>query len=169
MDVFLYTDGSALGNPGRGGSATLLCDANHKVIWSQNIGFRHTTNNRMELMGFLMGLNKLSEYPNTKNVTLFSDSYYIINPFEKNWLTRWIRKDFKKIKNTDLWKKIYMITKKYNIIFQWVKGHSGNFFNEKCDYMASTIAKEGPWKIDSWYEKLTMHKLKLFKNEVSKK
>ncbi len=135
--IKLYTDGSSRGNPGNGGYGAILLWGCHKKELSQ--GYKHTTNNRMELMGVIAGLEaiKKMEVP----VIVYSDSQYIVNAVEKGWLKNWIKTDFKGgKKNADLWKRYHALAKNFSIKFVWVKGHADNPYNNQCDLLATTAA-----------------------------
>ena len=135
--IKLYTDGSSRGNPGNGGYGAILLWGNHVKELSQ--GYKHTTNNRMELMGVIAGLEaiKKMEVP----VIVYSDSQYIVNAVEKGWLKNWIKTDFKGgKKNADLWKRYHALAKNFSIKFVWVKGHADNPYNNQCDLLATTAA-----------------------------
>jgi len=135
--IKLYTDGSSRGNPGNGGYGAVLLWGNHRKELSQ--GYKHTTNNRMELMGVIAGLEaiKKMEVP----VIVYSDSQYIVNAVEKGWLKTWIKTDFKGgKKNADLWKRYHALAKNFSIKFVWVKGHADNPYNNQCDLLATTAA-----------------------------
>ena len=135
--IKLYTDGSSRGNPGNGGYGAILLWGNHRKELSQ--GYKHTTNNRMELMGVIAGLEavKKMEVP----VIVYSDSQYIVNAVEKGWLKTWIKTDFKGgKKNADLWKRYHALAKNFSIKFVWVKGHADNPYNNQCDLLATTAA-----------------------------
>ena len=149
--IQLYTDGSSRGNPGPGGyGAVLLFGPHHKEL-SQ--GYRRTTNNRMELLAVIAGLEaiKNKEWP----VTVYSDSQYVVNAVEKGWLKNWIKTDFKPDKkNKDLWKHYYELAKSFTINFVWVKGHANNPYNNRCDELATAAADGKGLLIDEAYEKL---------------
>jgi len=133
----LYTDGASRGNPGPGGYGVLLIWNGHRKELSQ--GYKHTTNNRMELMAVIEGLKaiKKKEIP----VTVYSDSQYVVNAVEKGWLNTWIKTNFKGgKKNPDLWSEYYELAKNYNVKFVWVKGHSTNPYNNRCDELATAAA-----------------------------
>ena len=133
----LYTDGASRGNPGPGGYGVLLVWNGHRKELSQ--GYKHTTNNRMELLAVIEGLKaiKKKEIP----VTVFSDSQYVVNAVEKNWLNTWIKTNFKGgKKNQDLWKEYYELAKGFTIKFVWVKGHADNPYNNRCDQLATAAA-----------------------------
>jgi ribonuclease HI len=133
----IYTDGSARGNPGRGGYGTLL-------IWNGKIkelsgGFLHTTNNRMELMSVIAGLEALTK--TGLSITVYSDSQYVVKAVNEGWLKNWIRTNFKgDKKNPDLWKRFYDLYVQHNMTFIWVKGHATNPYNNRCDELATAAA-----------------------------
>lgn len=117
MKINLYTDGSAKGNPGRGGYGLVLISGKHYKEISQ--GFRHTTNNRMELLAVIVGLEHLKS--KECDVLVFSDSKYVVDSVEKKWVFQWVKKGFKGKKNADLWKRFLLIYLKHNVSFQWVE------------------------------------------------
>lgn len=135
-EITLYSDGSSLGNPGAGGYGGIL-------VYKENIkeysgGEKNTTNNRMELKGVIEGLKLLKE---PCFVEVISDSSYVINAIN-SWLTNWIKKDFKKVKNVDLWKEYIEVSKPHTIKGTWVKGHNGHKENERCDELARLEAQK---------------------------
>ena len=135
--IKLYTDGSSRGNPGNGGYGAILLWGNHRKELSQ--GYKHTTNNRMELMGVIAGLEAIKKMD--VPVIVYSDSQYIVNAVEKGWLKTWIKTDFKGgKKNADLWKRYHALAKNFSIKFVWVKGHADNPYNNQCDLLATTAA-----------------------------
>ena len=136
----MYTDGSSLGNPGPGGYGTLLLHGSHKKEISA--GFRLTTNNRMELMAVIVGLEALKR-PNSE-VTVYTDSRYVVDAVEKGWLQKWIRIRFKGKKNSDLWLRFLEIYQRHNVKFVWVKGHAAIPGNERCDQLAVAAASGNP-------------------------
>ena len=136
MHITIYTDGSSLGNPGPGGYGTVLLTERHRKELSQ--GYRLTTNNRMELMAVIVGLEAL-KIPQC-NVTVYSDSQYVVNALEKKWVFGWENKNFKDKKNADLWKRFLNVYRCHNVNFVWVKGHDGNKENERCDQLAVAAA-----------------------------
>jgi ribonuclease HI len=149
--ITLYTDGSARGNPGPGGYGALLIFGNHKKELSQ--GFKHTTNNRMELWAVIAGLEAITkrEIP----VTIYSDSKYVVDSISKGWLNNWIKTNFKgDKKNPDLWKRYYALSKEFTINIVWVKGHADNPHNNRCDELATAAADGKDLAIDVEYEKL---------------
>ena len=129
MKINLYTDGSAKGNPGKGGFGIVLIAGKHYKEISQ--GFRHTTNNRMELLAVIVGLEKLSK--ENSIVQVYSDSKYVVDAVEKKWVFNWEKKNYKGKKNSDLWKRFLIIFRKHKVSFTWIKGHAGHTENEKCD------------------------------------
>ena len=124
--IVIYTDGSSKGNPGPGGYGTVMKYNEHRKELSQ--GYRKTTNNRMELMAVIAGLESIKV--EKAKVKVYSDSKYVIDSVEKGWLWNWMKKDFKGKKNKDLWLRFAEIYKKHHVSFQWVKGHAGNEENE---------------------------------------
>ena len=138
--IIIYTDGSALGNPGPGGyGVVLLAPPNHRK--ELNAGFRLTTNNRMELMAVCVGLEALKI--EGSEVTVYSDSKYVVDAVEKGWLFGWERKQFKDKKNPDLWIRFLKVYRLHKVRFVWVKGHAGTPENERCDVLA-VAAANGP-------------------------
>ena len=134
--IEIFTDGSCLGNPGVGGWCAILRYKGHQKILSG--GEADTTNNRMELLAVIEALKQLKE---PCEIELYSDSTYVLNGISK-WLEGWIKKDFKKVKNVDLWKKYIEVSKNHKIHINWIKGHSGHKENELCDKIANQKAKE---------------------------
>lgn len=148
-DVIIYTDGAAKGNPGPGGYGTVLMSGPHKKELAE--GFALTTNNRMELLAVIVGLEALKVAP--CNVTVYSDSKYVVDAVQKGWLNSWVRINFKNKKNKDLWLRYMEIAKQHNVKFVWVKGHNGNVYNERCDYLAVQASESPNLKEDTWYVK----------------
>ncbi|MGI6593983.1 MAG: ribonuclease HI [Christensenellales bacterium] len=135
--VEIYTDGACLGNPGPGGwCAILIYKGVEKTISGLN---KETTNNRMELAAAIEGLKALKE---KCKVILYSDSAYLVNSINENWIENWQKNNFKKIKNVDLWKELIYQIKIHNVRFIKVKGHSDNKYNNKCDLIAREQAKQ---------------------------
>ncbi len=148
--ITLYTDGAARGNPGRGGYGVVLMFGNHKKELSK--GFKHTTNNRMELWAIIAGLESITnkEIP----VTIYSDSQYVVNSINKGWLNNWMKTNFKgDKKNPDLWKKYHALAKQFTIEIIWVKGHADNQYNNRCDELATAAADATNLEIDIEYER----------------
>lgn len=146
--IEIYTDGSSRGNPGPGGYGIVLSyNGNEKEI---SEGFRKTTNNRMELLAVIVALESLKT---TKiPVKIYSDSKYVIDAITKGWLKTWIQKNFKGKKNKDLWLRYDKISMKFQVTFEWVKGHAGNIKNERCDVLAVEASKDPNLSIDQNYE-----------------
>ena len=146
--IEIYTDGSSRGNPGPGGYGIVLSyNGNEKEI---SEGFRKTTNNRMELLAVIVALESLKS---TKiPVKIYSDSKYVIDAITKGWLKTWIQKNFKGKKNKDLWLRYDKISVKFQVTFEWVKGHAGNIKNERCDVLAVEASKNSILSIDQNYE-----------------
>ena len=145
----MYTDGSSRGNPGPGGYGTLLIFGQRRKELS--LGYRLTTNNRMELMAVIAGLKALKN--NKLPVIVYSDSKYVVRAIEEGWLNNWMRTDFKGgKKNSDLWKEYFRLSRPFNIKLKWVKGHADNPFNNRCDELATTAADGGNLEIDAGYE-----------------
>ena len=136
--IKIYTDGSSIGNPGPGGYGIVMLveNENYKKEFSQ--GFNLTTNNRMELLAVIVALEKI-KIKNSK-VKVFTDSRYVSDAVEKGWLFNWVKKDFKNKKNPDLWKRFLTIYNDHEVKFQWVKGHNNDFYNERCDFLATLAA-----------------------------
>ena len=145
-DVTIYTDGAARGNPdGPGGYGTLLCfvdSRGQEHIRELSAGYRRTTNNRMELMAVIAGLEALTR---PCRVTVYSDSQYVVKAFNEHWIDGWIKKGWKRgknepVKNVDLWKRLLDVMRQHEVSFIWVKGHAGHPQNERCDELATTAA-----------------------------
>jgi ribonuclease HI len=146
----MYTDGAARGNPGRGGYGVILISGQHRKELSQ--GYRRTTNNRMELMAVIAGLEALKR--DGIQVTVFTDSQYVARAVEEGWLNKWIATQFKGgKKNRDLWMDFYELAKKHRLNFVWVKGHANNPLNNRCDELATAAADGADLLIDEEYEK----------------
>lgn len=139
MKIDIFTDGSALGNPGPGGYGVILRSGRHYKEMSA--GYRMTTNNRMELMAVIAGLEALKK--TGTEVCIYSDSTYVVRAVEEGWLQNWITRDFRKKKNVDLWKRYLDVASKHKIRFIWIKGHAGHPQNEKCDRLAIAAASAG--------------------------
>lgn len=131
-EITIYTDGASSGNPGPGGYGVVLISGKHRLEKSE--GFRHTTNNRMELMAVIAGLEALKIQGS--KVVIYTDSKYVADSVEKGWVFQWESKSFKKKKNPDLWIRFLKAYRKHNVRFVWIKGHSNNIENEICDRLA---------------------------------
>ena len=149
--LIIYTDGSARGNPGPGGYGAILQWGTARKEISQ--GYRKTTNNRMELMAVIAALESLTR--DGVDVTIYSDSSYVVNAIEKGWLFGWLKTGFKGKKNVDLWKRFYTVFKKHNVKFVWVKGHADNPMNNRCDELATMAADSRDWLVDEGFEAAT--------------
>jgi len=150
--VYLYTDGSSLGNPGPGGYGLRLEWAEMSYVKEFSQGFVRTTNNRMELLAVIVGLELLKKQP--LEVVVFSDSKYVIDSVDKKWVFGWEKKGFKDKKNSDLWKRFLKIYRKHNVNFQWIKGHNQHPQNERCDELAVIAAKGKNLIPDVFFEQI---------------
>ena len=144
----MYTDGAARGNPGPGGYGVVLMSGHHRKELSQ--GYKHTTNNRMELMAVIAGLEALKK--TGVNITIYSDSQYVVNSVQKGWLKTWIATNFKGgKKNKDLWLRYDELAGNHHVKFVWVKGHADNPLNNRCDELATTAADSYELLVDEGY------------------
>ena len=144
--VTIYTDGACSGNPGNGGYGTILVyvDFNgitHEKELSQ--GYKNVTNNQMELMAVIVGLEALKK---PAEVTVISDSKYVVDAFNNHWIESWQQKNWKNagkqpVKNVDLWKRLLKAKENHDVKFVWVKGHAGHVYNERCDTLAVSAYK----------------------------
>lgn len=146
MKVTIYTDGSARGNPeGPGGYGALLRYIDSRGVLHEreySAGYKKTTNNRMELMAAIVGLEALTK---PCEVTLISDSKYLTDAFNQNWIENWQKNNWRNsqkqpVKNIDLWKRLLAAKEPHQVVFEWVKGHAGHPENERCDELATTAA-----------------------------
>lgn len=141
--ITMYTDGACSGNPGPGGYGVIL--RFNDSVKELSGGFRSTTNNRMEIMGAIKGLESLKE---PCDVTIVTDSQYLVNAVEKGWARKWkangwMRNNKDKALNHDLWEKLLQLLSKHTVRFQWVRGHNGHAENERCDELAVAAASGG--------------------------
>jgi len=158
--IELYTDGASSGNPGPGGYGTILRTIytgsnpqfHGKLIEKEfSGGYRKTTNNRMELMAVIVGLEALKN-PKQK-VTIYSDSKYFIEAIEKGWIYNWMKKGFAGKKNKDLWLRLMKAYEQHDVSLVWVKGHAGHPLNERCDRLAVAASKDASkWQVDTVFE-----------------
>ncbi len=148
-EVKVYTDGSSRGNPGPGGFGVVLLSGAHRKEISK--GFRHTTNNRMELLSVIVALESLKSTGHA--VTIYSDSKYVVDSVEKKWVFGWVQKGFKGKKNADLWQRFLRIYPKHSVRFVWVRGHDGNVLNERCDTLAVEAATGSDLQQDIVFER----------------
>lgn len=151
-ELQIWTDGACAVNPGPGGYSIVYKCQGQK--WEKAGGFRLTTNNRMEIMGALIALETL---PERCRATIHTDSQYLINSIKKGWAKRWRSKGWKKkgnkkVPNADLWEKMLQLCDKHDVEFRWVKGHSSNTENERCDQLAESFARKPNLPIDEGYE-----------------
>lgn len=146
--LVIYTDGASRGNPGPGGyGAILMWGSARKEL---SAGFRKTTNNRMELLAVIEALRAIKK-PG-QEITIFTDSKYIVDSVEKGWLQGWLRKGFSGKKNEDLWRQYITVSSPHRVKFVWVKGHADNPFNNRCDQLATVAADSGNWQVDEGFE-----------------
>ena len=148
--IEIYTDGACSGNPGPGGYGVVMKFRGHRKEIAQ--GYRLTTNNRMELLAVIVGLETL-KYRGTL-VTVFSDSKYVVDAIEKGWLNNWINKSFRKVKNPDLWIRFTKIYKEHQVKFIWVKGHADNVENNRCDELAVAASRAENLLVDEVFEEM---------------
>ena len=146
--ITIYTDGASRGNPGPGGYGAILMSGVHRKELSA--GYRLTTNNRMELLAVIVSLESLKK--DNCDVTIYTDSKYVVDSVEKKWVFGWEKNGFKGKKNADLWLQFLSVYKNHNINIKWVKGHSENAFNERCDTLAVNAALSHNLLVDSGYE-----------------
>ncbi|TVQ79647.1 MAG: ribonuclease HI [Flavobacteriales bacterium] len=148
--VYIYTDGASSGNPGPGGYGVVLVHGDRQKELAA--GFRRTTNNRMELLAVIVGLEALKKAP--LEVTVVSDSKYVVDSVSKGWVFGWEKKQFQGKKNPDLWQRFLKIYRQHHVKLQWVKGHNNHPLNERCDRLAVAAGKVPNLPPDSGYEKL---------------
>lgn len=146
-EITIYTDGAASGNPGPGGYGTVLIYRKHRL--EKSGGFRLTTNNRMELLAVIIGLESL-KIPGS-SVVIYTDSRYVADSVEKGWVFRWESKAFKKKKNQDLWIRFLKVYREHKVRFVWIKGHASNPENEVCDRLAVEACKKNNLSEDTGY------------------
>jgi ribonuclease HI len=146
--ITIYTDGAARGNPGPGGYGIVMLSGEHRKEMSA--GYRHTTNNRMELLAVIVALETL-KIPGS-NVTVYTDSKYVADAVEKGWVFNWVKKRFKDKKNPDLWLRFLEIYRKHTVKFVWVKGHADNPLNERCDQLAVEASMQPMLLEDTGYQ-----------------
>ena len=157
MNVTIFTDGSSRGNPGPGGYGAVLqfVDSAGKLHEKElSCGYARTTNNRMERLGVIVALEALKR-PCT--VTLYSDSQYVVNAFNQNWISGWLKRGWKNaqkepVKNADLWKRLLKAKEPHQVTFVWVKGHAGHPENERCDQLATAAADGADLLQDAGFE-----------------
>lgn len=151
-NITIYTDGACTGNPGPGGYGVVLLFNDHRKELSG--GFRLTTNNRMEMMAAIVGLRALNQ---PCQVTLHSDSKYLVDAMTQGWARKWRANGWKRnkketAKNPDLWQQLLTLCEQHKVDFRWVKGHAGHTENERCDQLAVAAAQRDDLPIDKGYE-----------------
>lgn len=146
--IRIYTDGAAQGNPGPGGYGVVLKFKD--VVKEISEGFRLTTNNRMELLAVIAGLEAIKK--DGISITIYSDSKYVVDSVEKGWIWGWLKKNFAKKANADLWQRYIPLHNKLKPKFIWIKGHAGHPENERCDQLAVQAASGTRLLVDHWYE-----------------
>jgi ribonuclease HI len=146
--ITIYTDGAARGNPGPGGYGIVLISGDYRKEISE--GYKHTTNNRMELLAVIVALEAL-KIPGSE-VTIYTDSKYVADAVTKGWIYDWLKKRFKGKKNPDLWLRFLEIYKKHIVTFVWVKGHANNPLNERCDELAVAASMQPNLLEDKGYQ-----------------
>ncbi len=150
-EVHIYTDGAAKGNPGNGGYGIVMEWVGKPYRKEFYEGFRLTTNNRMELLAVIVGLEKLKKQ-NTK-VLVISDSKYVVDAVTKKWVFQWEKKGFAGKKNPDLWRRFLKIYRMHQIDFEWIRGHNNHAQNERCDELAVMASLQNQLSLDEFYEK----------------
>lgn len=146
--ITIYTDGAAKGNPGNGGYGTILDFKGKEKELSE--GFRMTTNNRMELLAVIKGLEAIKK--DGWQVLVVSDSKYVVDAVEKGWVMSWEKKNYKGKKNADLWRRFLKVYYRHQVKFKWIKGHAGHPQNERCDQLAVDAAQSPHLLIDEVFE-----------------
>lgn len=148
--ITIYTDGAARGNPGPGGYGIVMLSGRHRKEISE--GYRLTTNNRMELLAVIVALESL-KFENSM-VDIYTDSKYVADAVEKKWVFGWEKVQFKKKKNPDLWIRFLDVYRKHEVAFHWIRGHSNNKENERCDQLAVEASNKKTLLVDTVYETL---------------
>lgn len=146
--IDIYTDGAASGNPGPGGYGVVMLSGEHKK--ELMAGFQLTTNNRMELLAVIVALQTIKG--SGHEVTIYSDSKYVVDAINLGWLSGWVKRGFAKVKNPDLWKAMLPLLGQHRPKFVWVKGHASNFYNNRCDELAVKASKMSGLSRDVGYE-----------------
>jgi ribonuclease HI len=153
LAIIVYTDGGSINNPGPGGYGIVIeMDGQRRYLSG---GYRHTTNNRMEMMAAIVALRELKGCG--KKIVLYSDSSYLVNGIKKGWAKKWRSKGWRKsdgkpVLNVDLWQELMALLEDVDVSFNWVKGHAGNELNERCDRLAVTAARQSDMETDVVYE-----------------
>ncbi len=149
--VHIYTDGAAKGNPGKGGYGVVMELVGTPYRKEFYEGFRYTTNNRMELLAVIVGLEKLKNL--NMSVLVISDSKYVVDAVDKKWVFGWEKKSFSGKKNPDLWIRFLKIYRKHQVDFKWIKGHNNHPQNERCDALAVFASGLEKLSVDTYYER----------------
>jgi ribonuclease HI len=150
VKIEIFTDGACSGNPGKGGYGIVMRIAEKSYQKQFSHGYQLTTNNRMELLAVIVALEKIKELGH--EIHIFTDSKYVVDAFNEKWILGWVKNGFSKVKNPDLWKRLYPLYKKYNPQFHWIKGHNGHPENEICDQLAVAASQSESLSVDSFYE-----------------
>ncbi len=147
--IDLFTDGACSGNPGKGGYGLILVSGAHRKEVSQ--GYVRTTNNRMELLAVIVGLEMI-KIPESE-VHVYSDSKYVVDSVKLKWVFGWEKKGFAKRKNPDLWRRFLLVFRRHKVTFHWIKGHNDHPMNERCDELAVQATQQAHLLRDEGYEK----------------
>ncbi len=145
--ISIYTDGACSGNPGPGGYGIVMLSGVHRKELSA--GYRLTTNNRMELLAVIVALEKIKTPKSF--VIIYSDSKYVVEAVNSNWIQGWVKRGWKNVKNIDLWQRFIKIISEHNVRFVWVKGHASNVENNRCDELAVQASKQLNLLIDEGF------------------
>ena len=148
--IIIYTDGAASGNPGPGGLGVVMIHGAHRKEISE--GYAHTTNNRMELLAVIKGLEAI-KWKNA-HVVIYTDSKYVSEAVNQGWLFKWEKTSFKKKKNEDLWIAFLKIYRKHNVKIEWIKGHANSPENERCDKLAVKASRKKNLPEDTGFEQI---------------
>jgi ribonuclease HI len=148
--IIIHTDGACSGNPGKGGFGVVMQLENSNYYKEISQGFLLTTNNRMELLAVIVALETI-KIPKSK-VVVISDSKYVVDAVNQNWIIGWRKKNYKDVKNPDLWKRFSLIFLQHQVTMQWIKGHNNHPLNERCDFLAVEAIKKEPLLIDEGYQ-----------------
>ncbi len=152
--IIIFSDGGSINNPGPGGYGAIIIKNGEEIELSR--GYSLTTNNRMELMGVIAALESIKG--SKEKVRVYTDSRYVVDAMTKGWIKNWQRNGWLKsdktpVLNRDLWEKLVKLTAEFDIEFNWVKGHAGNHYNERCDSLAVSSAKSGKYIVDEAFER----------------
>jgi len=147
--IIIHTDGACSGNPGKGGFGVVMQLENSNYYKEISQGFLLTTNNRMELLAVIVALETI-KIPKSK-VVVISDSKYVVDAVNQNWIIGWRKKNYKDVKNPDLWKRFSLVFLQHQVTMQWIKGHNNHHLNERCDFLAVEAIKKEPLLIDEGY------------------